>query len=120
MAIVESESKNLKNNENGEVDQENKIYYRIFPDITSGIDYENRIIEIEVSLPGVAKKDIELKVLPTWFHLKANRNHIGYGANQCFGKKIIPEKTTAKYENGLLKITAHIRDPFDGAREITV
>ncbi|QEE14194.1 Hsp20/alpha crystallin family protein [Promethearchaeum syntrophicum] len=120
MAIVESESKNLKNNENGEVDQENKIYYRVFPDMTSRLDYENRKIEVEVSLPGVSKQNIELKVLPTWFHLKANRNHIEYGANQCFGKNVVPEKTTAKYENGLLKITAHIKDPFDGAREITV
>ena len=120
MAIVESESKNIKNNDNGEVDQENKIYYRVFPEITSSIDYENRKIEVEVSLPGVAKQNIELKVLPTWFHLKANRNHIEYGANQCFGKKVVPEKTTAKYENGLLKITAHLRDPFDGARDITI
>ena len=120
MAIIESESKESNNNENSEVDQENKIYYRVFPDMTSRIDYENRKIEVEVSLPGVVKQNIELKVLPTWFHLKANRNHIEYGANQCFGKKVIPEKTTAKYENGLLKITAHIKDPFDGAREITV
>jgi HSP20 family molecular chaperone IbpA len=120
MAIVETKSKDIKNAENGEVDEENKIYYRVFPDMTSSIDYENRKIEIEVSLPGVSKENIELKVLPTWFHLKANRNHLGYGANQCFGKKVIPEKTTAKYSNGLLKITAHIKDPFDGARKITV
>jgi HSP20 family molecular chaperone IbpA len=120
MAIVESESKDLKNNEKGEEVQENKFYYSVFPDMTSSIDYENRKIEVEVSLPGVAKQNIELKVLPTWFHLKAKRNHIEYGANQCFGKKIIPEKTTAKYDNGLLKITAYIKDPFDGAREITV
>ncbi|MHA1718467.1 MAG: hypothetical protein DRO88_12120 [Promethearchaeia archaeon] len=118
MAIVESEEKNIKNSENNENKQENETFYRIFPDMSSRMDYEKRIIEIEVSLPGVAKENIKLKVLPTWFHLKAKRNHIEYSANQSFGKEIIPEKTTAKYENGLLKITAHIRDPFDGAREI--
>lgn len=106
MAIVESKTK------------KNEIYYRIFPDMSRKIDYKNRIIEYEISLPGVLKENIEVKALPGWFHLSAKRNHIEYSANQSFGKEIVPDKTTAKYENGLLKIIAHIRDPFDGAREI--
>ena len=116
MAIVESEvKKDIQSTE----EKEDKILYNVFPDMRRHIDYKNRRIEFEVSLPGVKKEDIKLKSLPKWFHLEAKRGHLMYSANQNFGKEIVPDKTTAKYENGLLTIKAKIPDPFDGAKEIT-
>ena len=41
-----------------------------------------------------------------------------YNANQSFGVEIVPEKTEAKYDHGLLHITAYMRDPLDDAKEI--
>ena len=66
---------------------------------------------ISAELPGVAKEDIRLKALNGWFNLSAQRGQMDYAANQNWGKEIVPEKTTAKYNNGLLSITAFIRNP---------
>lgn len=119
MAIVQRDIKeNLTETESNEEKQE--VLYNVYPDMHRNINYDKREITFEVSLPGVKKEDISLKSLPNWFHLHAKRGQLMYSANQNFGKKIIPEKTTAKYEQGLLTITAKIPDPFDGAKEITL
>jgi len=107
MAIVEK-------TQNGE----QKSVYRINPDISIDVDYNHRTIDIEIALPGVAKKDIQLKILPTWFHIEANREEIEYSGSYNFGTIVVPEKTTAKYANGLLKIQAHIKNPLDDAKVI--
>ena len=112
MAIVESKTNKMQESESNE----EEIYYHVFPDMRRNIDYKNRIINFEINLPGVKKENIKLKVLPKWFNIPGQRGHIAYSANQSFGKEIIPEKTTAKYENGLLKITAYIPDPYEGAK----
>jgi HSP20 family molecular chaperone IbpA len=96
------------------------IYYRVYPDISRRISHEEKTVELEISLPGVHKEDIKLKALPTWFHLEARRGQMEYNANKSWGFEIIPENTTAKYENGLLKIHATIRDPFVDAKEVVL
>jgi len=99
---------------------EDEILYQIFPDMKRRIDYSQRVVEIEVALPGVQKEQILLKVLPTWFNLIARRGQMQYAANQAFGADVVPEKTNAKYDNGLLTIVAHIRNPLDTATEISL
>jgi HSP20 family molecular chaperone IbpA len=98
--------------------REQKIRYRAYPDISTYVDYSKRTVEVEISLPGVSKEHISLKALPTWFYIRAPRDEIEYTANYSWGVEIAPEKTKAKYYNGLLKITAYIKDPLDGAKEI--
>lgn len=115
MALVENkQSKAMEEKK----DEESEIYYRAYPDMRRRINYSDRIVEFEISMPGVRKENIELKALPTWFSLKATRGHMEYNANQAFGREIIPEKTTAKYDNGLLKIVAKIKDPMSDAKQI--
>lgn len=116
MAIVERENQQISEN----ISKEKEILYDVYPDMRREIDYKTRHIKFEVSLPGVKKETIELKVLPKWFHLTGKRGHIMYNANQNFGKEIIPEHTTARYEDGLLTITAEIPDPYAKAKEITL
>jgi len=43
-----------------------------------------------------------------------------YCANQSFGVEVVPEKTQAKYENGLLRIKAFIKDPMDAAKSVAI
>lgn len=119
MAMIERKKHEMTESKQ-EKEKINESLYNVFPDMTRNIDYDKRVIKFEVSIPGVKKEDIKLKALPNWFFLEAKRGQLLYSANQNFGKKIIPEKTTAKYENGLLEITAHIPDPFDGAKEIKI
>jgi len=94
------------------------IRYRIYPDIDIHTDYDSRTIDIEIALPGVEKKDIDLKMLPTWFHIRAVRGEIEYAASYTFGVEVVPEKTSAKYEHGLLRVRAVIRNPMDEAKSI--
>jgi len=108
MAVVE-QSKN-KNQE---------VRYRVYPDIDSKVDYRNRTIEIEIALPGVAKEDIQLKFLPDWFYLSAKRDEIEYSGSFNLGTTVVPEKTTAKYTNGLLKVHAIIANPMDSAKTLS-
>jgi HSP20 family molecular chaperone IbpA len=116
MALVENkQSKAME-----EKTKENEIYYRAYPDMRRRINYEDRIVEIEISMPGVTKENITLKALPTWFHLRATRGHMEYNANQAFGREIIPEKTEAKYDNGLLKIVAYLKDPMADAKQVQI
>jgi len=97
-----------------------KEFSQISPNMYRDTDYDEKKVTIEMSIPGVKKEDIELKVLPTWLHVSAVRPHekVEYAVNASFGIEIVPEKTTAEYYHGLLKIYAVIHDPLDDAKEI--
>lgn len=105
-----------------EKDYKDDKFYQVFPRMYRDTDYDEKKITIEMSIPGVKKEDIELKVLPTWFHLSAVRpdDKVEYAAEASFGIDIVPEKTTAEYYHGLLKIHAVVHDPLDDAKEITL
>ncbi len=96
--------------------------YQVFPPIYRDTDCDGKKVSIEMSIPGVKKEDIELKVLSSWFHVSAVRpdDKIEYAANVSFGVDIVPEKTTAEYYHGLLKIHAVIHDPLDDSKEIVL
>ncbi len=101
-------------------DYKDETLYQIFPRIYRDSDYESKKVKVEMSIPGVKMEDIELKVLPSWFHVSAVRpkDKVEYAANVNFGIDIVPEKTTAEYYHGLLKIHAVIHDPLDDAKEV--
>lgn len=115
MAIVENKKQPIE-----KVEETVKSYYRVSPDIEQDVDYDAKKIELEIALPGVSKENISLKALPEWFSISAKRPdaEIEYAGNYYFEEEIIPEKTTADYNNGLLKIHATIRDPMDEAKAI--
>lgn len=118
MALMETSSKEIQNTENKE--KETEYTYRVFPDISRRIDYDHNTIEVEVALPGVAKSAITLKALPEIFHIEGKREHMLYSGNYAWGAEVVPEKTTAKYEYGLLRIHAVIRNPMDDAKEVSL
>ena len=114
MTMIEKTNENIV-----EKDKKSTIRYRAYPDIHRYNDHDKKTIEIEISLPGVEKEEIKLKALDGWFKIEARRDDLLYSANYSWGAEIVPNKTEAKYHQGLLKITAYIRDPLDGAKEIT-
>ena len=117
MALVQTEEGKI-----ADKTQEGKeeVLYRIFPDISRRVDHKKSEINIEVALPGVPKEQITLKVMSTWFHLVGRRGQIEYSGNKSFGAEIIPEKTTAKYEHGLLRIHATIKEPMADAKVLSL
>ncbi len=92
----------------------------ILPDVYRETDYTTNQVYIEIALPGAKEDSICLKVLPEWFNLTADRGDLEYRANAGFGAEIVPNKTTAEYSEGLLKIRAQIRSPLDDAKSIQV
>jgi len=109
-----------KEEEKVQTDRKSEVKYRVFPDIYRDIDYDSQTVEIEIALPGVSKGNIELKALPSWFQISASRDEIEYSGNSGWGVDIVPEKTTAEYKEGLLKIHAKIRNPLDDAKVVSI
>lgn len=116
MTMVEKNKDDVANQEKKPKAPVNKVYPRIFRQV----NYADKTVDFEIVIPGVKKEDITLKALPTWFHLCARRPEarVEYSANVNFGVEVVPEKTTAKYYNGLLKVKGHVRDPLDDARDV--
>jgi HSP20 family protein len=77
---------------------------KVSPTIRAYSDDEHKNLEIEIELPGVGRKDIDLKIHDDSFYLSAPRENILYVANYATCCPVDPEKATAKYKNGLLRI----------------
>jgi HSP20 family protein len=67
-------------------------------------------LRIEVQLPGVSKKDISLEMRRDSFCVSAPREETEYSGCFMLSHAVEPEKAEAKYENGLLQVSAPIRD----------
>jgi HSP20 family protein len=92
----------------------------VSPDVCSYFDNDDKHISIDISLPGVKKEDISLKLLEDSLFLSAPRDDIKYVTTLAICCLVVPEKTEASYNNGLLKITAPFKDKMDGAVEVKV
>ena len=77
-------------------------------------------IRIEVPLPGVKKGDISLKLNEESLFLIAPRDDVRYVTAMAIFCPIVPGKAEAKYENGLLRITAPFKDTMDSPLKIDV
>lgn len=85
-----------------------------YPDDT----YEN--LKIEVVLPGVEKKDISFKVVEDGFYIKATKEGVEYADSYAVCCPISPEKATATYSNGVLKVTVPYQQPFEKAVDVKI
>ena len=68
-------------------------------------------LRIDIEMPGVDKKNIKLEMRKNSFCLSAPKSENSEYASCCnLHHEIEPEKTEAKYENGLLRIFSPIKD----------
>ena len=74
-------------------------------------NYENLLIE--VILPGVEKKDISFKIDENSFYVAANKEGVTYLDSYSIACPVDPEKTVAKYSNGVLKVTVPYQRPLE-------
>jgi HSP20 family molecular chaperone IbpA len=92
----------------------------VLPEVIRRVNYNENKVELEIALPGVKEDQICLKILPEWFNLTAQRDSYEFRANSGFGAEVIPEKTTADYSNGLLKIHGVIHNRLDDATTVEI
>jgi HSP20 family protein len=91
------------------------------PDICSYIDQDNLVLNLEVSLPGVKKEEIRLKMYDDSFNLSAPRGEdLEYVTAMGFCCPVKAKDAKANYENGLLKISVPFRDVLEDVVSVTV
>jgi len=93
-------------------DQE-KYEHQITPRYSAWTEDEKLVIQI--ILPGVKKETIQMKALKDYFTLRANRDKILYTLDVDLGLEIEPTKTSAKYEEGLLRVELKRFNPLEHA-----
>lgn len=90
------------------------------PDVCSFVNKENNKLHLEISLPGVKKEDIQLKMTGDSFYLSAPRDDIEYVTTQAFCCPMNTTQADAKYENGLLKIEVPFKNVMEDAVEVSI
>ncbi len=76
-------------------------------------------LKIEVEMPGVNKKDISLEMRKYSFCVSAPRGDSQYAGCFRLTHEVEPDKAEAKYEDGLLRVFAPIKD-WDKVSKITI
>lgn len=77
---------------------------KLAPNIFSYPDLENSDLHMEISLGGVKKEDIALKVHDESFYLRAPQDDFEYVTAMRFCCPVKASETKATFENGILKI----------------
>ncbi len=69
-------------------------------------------MNIQIELPGVDKKDIDLRIFEDGFYIVAKKEETRYMGSYALFCPVEPEKAIAEYENGLLTINLPTKKPL--------
>jgi HSP20 family protein len=94
--------------------------FRVTPDVCTYMSEDEHTLNIQVSIPGVKKDDIRLRMLDDSFSLMAPGNDVEYVAASAFCCPVKANKAQANYEDGCLKIAVPLKNPFENAVEVPV
>ncbi len=93
---------------------------KVTPEVCSYVDDEHQKPYIEITIPGVEKDAINVRMHEDSFNLTAPRKDIEYVTTLSFCCPVIPEKADTQYENGLLKIEVPFRDAMERAVKVKI
>lgn len=93
---------------------------KVAADLCSYVDEDNGKLKMEVSLPGVKKEGISLKIRDDSFSLTAPRDDIEFVSSGTFCCPVKPDSADATYENGLLRIEIPFKDVMEEAVTVNI
>lgn len=93
---------------------------RMSPKTCAYLDEKHSLFLMDISLPGVKKSDIDLRMQDDSFYLKAHHENIEYVSSLALSCPVKAKEAKAKYENGLLRIEAPFKDEMAGSVKIKV
>jgi len=93
---------------------------RVAPEVCSYVDDEHTKLTLEISIPGVEKENIKLKMHDDSFSLAAPRDETEYVTTLSFCCPVDPAAAEAAYENGLLTVEVPFKDPMEDAITISI
>jgi HSP20 family molecular chaperone IbpA len=96
---------------------------RITPTVCAEYDEDSDGYDVEIQLPGAKKEDIDLKVLPGGFMVRAPRadsEETEYIGSYAFCCPVDEAHVEANFDNGLLKAHFKLREPYDEAQKVAI
>ena len=97
-----------------------KEKFRIAPDVCSYMSADDRTLNIEVSVPGVTRDNIRLRMVDDSFSLSAVGKEVEYVTASAFCCPVKSDQAKARYEDGCLKIAVPFKDPFENAVNVAI
>lgn len=95
-----------------EMSEENKPKFT--PSVCKWHDEDEYTIEID--LPGVSKKNVDVGMTATGFCVTRPRKDLVYSSCYTLAFAIDPDKAKAKFENGLLRLTLPFKEHPTGKK----
>jgi HSP20 family protein len=93
---------------------------KVAPDTVMYSDKENLNLIVEFSIPGAPLESVDVKLLEDSLYLVAPAREIEYVASLALGWPVKPDKATARYELGLLRVEMPFKDPMEDAVKIKI
>jgi HSP20 family protein len=89
-------------------------------EVCSYTDDKDMTMHVDISVPGVKKEDIRVKMLDDSFSLTAARDDFDYVATMAFCCPVKAKEAKAEYRDGLLKIAVPFKDPMADAVDVAI
>ena len=92
----------------------------VSPNICTFSDEILESLNIQIELPGVNKKDIELRIYEDGFYIVAKKEGTKYMGSYALVWPVQPKMAIAEYENGLLTVNIPYKGPFEEGVKVKI